>query len=363
MENQEILDFANMVFSMEYGSTDFEQLYPKAYAKECCHFPVHHTIEEGGRLKALLDVYPVTLRLQKDNRSIRAAYIGTVCVHPKHRGKGYLTELMQRAEQDARENGFDLLLLDGNRHRYRSYGFEQAGVKCNFSMRLSNLWHRCYELYTREELCAPKYSFEEIDGESAYISYLFSLYQRRAVTARTQEQFFPCLKSSLAATYAVLEGEKTAGYINLSADGKNILEFELEESANIARMLCDFLEGMELDEVGLSVGTDEMQKINQLEGACAYYNLSTSHHMKLLRPERVLEFLVSWREAYDTRVINAEEIKKLWDALPVPDMEKISLLTTPRCFLEIQKGENSLLKGIPSEWLPLPFFLPDGDAF
>lgn len=363
MENQDILDFANMVFSMEYGSTDFEALYPKAYSRECCHIPVHHTIEEEGKIKALLDVYPVTLKLNGSDRSIRAAYIGTVSVHPKYRGNGYFTELMQRAEQDAVDNGFDLMLLDGNRHRYRYYGFEQAGVKCNFSMRISNLWHRCQELYPEKELFAPRYSFEEIDGESAYIPFLYTLYQRRAVTARTREQFFLCLKSGLAVTYAVLEGKRPVGYVNLSDDDKNILEFELEKSAYIPRMLCDFMDGMELEELGLSVGMDETEKIHQLEGASAYYSLSVSHQMKLLCPERVLDFLVSWRKFYDTHVINADAVKKLWRELKVPDMEKISLLTTPRCFMELQKGENGLLKGIPSDWLPLPFFLPDGDAF
>ena len=97
MENQDILDFANMVFSMEYGSIDFEELYPKAYSRKYCHIPVHHTIEADGKIKALLDVYPVTMKLNGSEMSIRAAYIGTVAVHPKHRGNGYLTELMQRA--------------------------------------------------------------------------------------------------------------------------------------------------------------------------------------------------------------------------------------------------------------------------
>ena len=154
MENQDILDFANMVFSMEHGSIDFEALYPKAYSKECCHIPVHHTIEENGKMKALIDVYPVTLKLNGSDLSIKAAYVGTVSVHPKHRGKGYMTQLMQRAECDARERGFDLMLLDGNRHRYRCFGFEKAGAKYSFNVRLRNIWHRCRELYTEEELSA-----------------------------------------------------------------------------------------------------------------------------------------------------------------------------------------------------------------
>lgn len=363
MENQDILDFANMVFSMEYGSIDFEELYPKAYSKECCHIPVHHTIEEDGKIIALLDVYPVMLKLSGSEMSIKAAYIGTVAVHPKHRGKGYMTELMQRAERDARERGFALMLVDGDRHRYRSYGFEKAGVKYNFDVCLSSLRHRCKELYAGQELCVPMYSFEELDEESAYLPFLFSLYQRRAVTARTGEDFFLCLESNLAVTYAVLEGQKPVGYINLSDDEKNILEFELEESAYIPRMLYDFMKGMGLDEIGISVGMDELQKLEQLEGASDYYNLSMSHQIKLLCPEQVLDFLTAWRNKYDTRVINADKIKKLWKELEAPDMEKISLLTTSRCFMEMQKGKRGMLKGIPSDWLPLPFFLPDGDAF
>lgn len=363
MENQDILDFANMVFSMEYGSIDFEELYPKAYSKECCHIPVHHTIEEQGKLRALLDIYPVTLKLSGSKMSIKAAYIGTVAVHPKHRGKGHMTKLMQRAERDARKNGFDLMLLDGERHRYRHYGFEKAGMKYSFNVRLSNIWHRCRELYSEEELRAPKYSFEEIDGESACMPFLFELYQRRNVTARTKEEFFPCLKSNLAATYAVLMDKHAVGYINLSGDEKNILEFELEDSAYIPRMLCDFMEGMDLNEIGISIGMDETKKLIQLEDASGYCNLSMSHQMKMLKPDKVLEFLIAWKEKYDTRVINADAVKKLWRELEIDDKEKISLLTTPRCYMELQKGENSLLKGIPSDWLPLPFFLPDGDAF
>ncbi|MDE7207944.1 MAG: GNAT family N-acetyltransferase, partial [Lachnospiraceae bacterium] len=320
-------------------------------------------IEEGGKIKALLDVYPIDLKLNGSEMVIKAAYIGTVAVHPKERGKGYLTKLMERAEHDAKEKGFDLMLLDGDRHRYRSYGFEKAGGKYNFDVHLGNIWHCCRELYTKEELHVPKYSFEELDEKSACIPFLFALYQRRNVTARTKENFFFCLKSNLATTYAVLADGQVVGYINLSGDEKNIHEFELEENAFIPRMLCDFMEGMGLNEIGISVGMDETEKLEQLQGASDYYNLSMSHQMKILKSDKVLEFLVAWKEKYDTRVINVEEIKKFWREAKADDREKIGLLTTSRCFMEMQKGEKSVLSGIPSDWLPLPFFLPDGDAF
>ena len=234
MDNQDILDFANMVFSMEYGSIDFEELYPKAYSRECCHIPIHHTIIEEGKLKALLDIYPVTMKIRDSDMQIRAAYIGTVAVHPKSRNKGYMAKLMEQAQNYARKNGFDIMLVDGDRHRYNRYGFEKAGIKYNFNVRAGSGKRR-----------GVKYSFEEIGADSGYLPFMYGLYMKRNVTARTRENFFPCLKSNLAATYAILENGKPIGYINASYDCKNILEFEAEKGCFIPEMIYDFMEEMD----------------------------------------------------------------------------------------------------------------------
>ena len=55
-ETEDILDFADMVFSMEHNRTDFAKLYPKAYAEERAHIPIHHMIKEGNKIRALVDV-------------------------------------------------------------------------------------------------------------------------------------------------------------------------------------------------------------------------------------------------------------------------------------------------------------------
>lgn len=353
MDNQDILDFANMVFSMEYGSIDFEELYPKAYSRECCHIPVHHTIIEEGKLKALLDIYPVTMKIRDSGMQIRAAYIGTVAVHPKSRKKGYMSELMKQAENDALKNGFDIMLVDGDRHRYSRYGFEKAGIKYNFNVCASSGNQR-----------GPKYSFEEIDADSGYVPFMYGLYMKRNVTARTMEDFFFCLKSNLAATYAIIESGKPIGYINVSHDCKNILEFGVEKGCLIPEMIYGFMEELGIDEVGIAIGADEMEKINFLEQISSYYNMTASHMMKILRPEKTLAFLAAWKESeYGTSGVNADDIIRIWRELGADDKEKVSLLTTCRCFTEARKGKSSRLADVPLGWLPLPFFLPDADAF
>ena len=60
---ENILDFADMVFSMSSGSTDFEEILPKAYSGERCDVVMHHMICEEGTIRALIDVYPETLEI------------------------------------------------------------------------------------------------------------------------------------------------------------------------------------------------------------------------------------------------------------------------------------------------------------
>ena len=90
-EMEELLDFANMVFSMGYGGTDFGALLPKAYSPERWDVLMHYMIREDGRIRALIDSYPIEMKLSSGiDSKITAVYVGTVSVHPASRGKGYM---------------------------------------------------------------------------------------------------------------------------------------------------------------------------------------------------------------------------------------------------------------------------------
>lgn len=386
-ETEDILDFANMVFSMDYNGIDFASLLPKAYSGERCAVPRHHMIKENNKIRALIDCYPVTLK--SDGKELKAAYIGTVSVHPNSREKGYMTELMKRAEEDARNLGCALMILDGNRHRYRHYGFERAGIRCCFHVRMRNIRHCCADMYDSSYMEAPAYSFEEVDGESPCLDKMFALYGRRNVTARTREDFLPCLQSSHAVTYAVLREDSVAGYINLSADEKNVLEFEIDLCPELPRVIYDLMTGLDMDELGFAVGMDEVEKTDYLEKMCDSYHASLSHQIKILDYEKVIEFLLSWKQKYDTPVtgdyvvsignqdengmekylisVRADDIKvSRTDREPdavLGALEFVRVLTTACFFMEQQKGTGNKIKNAPTGWFPLPFYLPDADAF
>jgi len=383
-KTEEILDFANMVFSMAYSSTDFAALLPKAYSSERCGIPIHHMIREENKIRALIDIYPIVMRLNnKNTSSIKAAYVGTVAVHPNARGRGYMIELMKRAEQDARRQGCALMILDGERHRYQHYGFEHAGISYSFCVETGNIRHCCAGL-SKEADISSAYRFEELAVHSPHLDSLYQLYQRRLVTARSREDFWLCLQSYNASVYAVLQHDEPVGYVSLSEDKEAILEIELANIGDLCKVLHDFMIEFGVEQLRISVGMDERDKIRELEKVCDSCNASMSHQIKILDYEVVLAFLLNWKQRYDTLAIgdyvlgiencqtgNVEnyQMSVAADRIDVfrtdrtadtvlGELELVRVLTTTLCFVEGDKIKNA-----PVGWFPLPFYLPEADTF
>lgn len=388
---EDILDFANMVFGMDSGCIDFADFYPKAYAKGRCGLVTHHIIKEKQKIRALVDIYPLTLRLDTDlakggKMELKAAYVGTVSVHPNTRKRGYMTKLMEYAVEDARRQGAALMLLDGDRHRYRHFGFEHAGIRYSFQAGIRNVMHCCRELYDAAYMEKPVYSFEEIDSGSEVSDYLYGLYCRRNVTARSREDFLPCLGSGHAVTYAVFQSGRVTGYINMSEDERNILELEAEDNSELPRIIYDLMMGADIEAFKITVGVDEIEKIEYIEKMSDCCSASMSHQIKILDYEAVLAFLFHWKQKYDKPAadeyvigirdekgmhnygisvgregINIASTDKKADAI-LGGTELISVLTTSLSFVE-QRRCGGKISNAPAGWFPLPFYLPDADAF
>lgn len=374
---EEILDFANMVFGMSYGCIDFAALYPKAYSNGRAGLVTHHIIRENGKIRALVDSYPVSLRLGGERgRKLKASYIGTVAVHPNSRGKGYMTELMRLAEQDARAQGCALMMVDGARHRYRPFGYERAGIKYCFFVGADNIRHCCTD-------GAKSYRFEAVDEECPYLDNMYELYCQRNVTARGRDDFLPCLLGEKALVYAVLDDAGFVGYVSMSADEGKLLEFELEDISELPQMLCELMDELGCDEVMAVVGADERAKAKALENVCDYCHMAMSHQIKILDYAAALKFFLEWKQKYETLAqgeyvveignekegnagrflisvggegIDVSATDRGADAV-FDGLEFVCTMTTSMFYLG-HKADKA-----PAGWFPLPFYLPAADEF
>lgn len=128
--------FLDRVFG-EHRPHDFARLLPARYQPTEAHMRTQLALREGGRILALVGVFP--LRWQLAGRTLRIAALGGVSVDPGHRGRGLMGDLLQAGLAAARQEGAELSWLAGQRQRYRRQGWERAGSEVHLTLTPKNL--------------------------------------------------------------------------------------------------------------------------------------------------------------------------------------------------------------------------------
>jgi len=122
-EYDEILRFLEDVYGHSYDY--FPLAYPQAWKKENADFRNVFVIRERGEIVSLVRIFP--LGTVQNGVSVKLAGIGSVSTAYSRRGKGYMSELLQRAFQEMEKQKFPLSVLGGDRHRYGHFGYENGG--------------------------------------------------------------------------------------------------------------------------------------------------------------------------------------------------------------------------------------------
>lgn len=124
---QELMDVMHRAFQADRpGFERFEELLPDLYQPSSDAMQNIFVIRSGGRIASAAGLFPLMLAIGPVR--LRVAGIGGVCTAPEHRGKGGMSALMQHILREAREAGYSLAWLSGQRRRYARFGFERAGA-------------------------------------------------------------------------------------------------------------------------------------------------------------------------------------------------------------------------------------------
>lgn len=135
-DRDQILDLINYVFSFDHCPHDFKKRDPKRYGGDYPFWEEHYVAEEEGKLLATLSV------TKRDWHGMSCGHVGQVCVHPYHRGRGFMKVLMNMAIEDMEREGFVFAELNGLRQRYEYFGFTQGGVRYRCTVTPTNLRHK-----------------------------------------------------------------------------------------------------------------------------------------------------------------------------------------------------------------------------
>lgn len=131
-EYHKTIDFIDFVFSKGGEPHDFKTMYPNIYKEtdESMHNLVN--LWDGGELLASVLVYPRVLCV--GGRKLKVHGIGSVASHPRFRGRGYMTMLLNHVNEEMKSEGVHLSNLGGSRSRYNHFGYEIAGSSYDTSL-------------------------------------------------------------------------------------------------------------------------------------------------------------------------------------------------------------------------------------
>ncbi|MBR5231987.1 MAG: GNAT family N-acetyltransferase [Clostridia bacterium] len=366
-EEADILDFINCIFSMAKKPHDFKKLGPKVYNHEGFH-RYHYVAVEEGRIRGTVAVLPLEMPLG-GGEVLKIGYVGSVSVHPYHRGHGCMKELMNMMLRDAGKQ-YDLLVLGGQRQRYQYYGFEGGGSRLTFEVTQKNVRHALADVETKIKLrkieCLKDASLDEIHAMCA---------AQPMTCVRDRGIFLDIMRMWESELYALEDENGLQGY--LYAMGNDYAaEIGLKDESRIGEVIKAFMQ--QTGEKKITVWADPLNRIraNYIRQFCDDFSLSDSEMLRVINWKHTLEALLRYKaecvplldgrfvfEVEDERF--AIEIKdhavSVRETADQPDMVMTRLKAQEFFFSPYTAWMtvSPLLKS----WLPVPFAVYPADGF
>ena len=365
MDREEIVDFANFVFSQAHEPHDFKKLLPKAYADNAPDFSDWHFLaKQNGRIRAMVACRPLEMNML--DKKLSCGFIGTVSVHPYSRGEGHMKHLMKLAMDDARQRGHDLMILGGQRQRYNYFGFEHMGTSLHYSVNSTNLRH------VLRDTDVSHITFSVLTEEkSEEVDYCWNLSNSMPVHGtRPREEYMNIMHSWDAQCYVIHVNGKCAGYYMTAG------EVMLEDESLLPMVLKAYMQFAGVDEVSLHCAPYQKERIAILSRLCESRGIGTFEMIHIINYKKVVDTLLTLKASY-MRLEDGVFTLQVDDQAPFTIRVKDNKVTvaeeglTPDAALTHLEAQRLLMdlesalceSRMPLGWLPLPFTMTAADTF
>jgi len=364
-DREEIIDFANYVFSQAHVPHDFKTLLPKVYADHLPELGAEHFIaRQAGRIRALVADRPLALRVPGD--TLRAGCVGTVSVHPYSRGEGHMKQLMKMLLDDARARDYDLLMLGGQRQRYNYFGFEQVGWAYRYVIEAPSVRHAL------GGVDASGVSFTELsEDRPGEVDFACALAASQPVGGeRPRERFLDIMHSWHSACRLIRIDGRMAGYV-MGADQ----EIALTDENELPRVVKALFEADRPGRLSISCGPHQTRRLEILSGIGSSRSVGSVEMINVLNWRHVLEALLKLRASFMPLEDGALTLSigggapltiRVRDGRPSVGEEGLAAdlaLTHLEAERKLFALEAFALGSACKNWFPLPFFVSPADTF
>lgn len=364
-DREEIVDFANFVFSQAHEPHDFKKLLPKAYADDAPDFSDWHFLaKQQGRIRAMVACRPLEMNML--DKKLSCGFIGTVSVHPYSRGEGHMKHLMKMAMDDARKRGHDLMILGGQRQRYNYFGFEHMGVSLHYTVNTTNLRHAL------RDQDASHITFSPLTAEKQdEVDFCHALSHKMPVHGtRPRAEYMNIMHSWNAECYVIRVHGELAGYLMTAG------EIALADEQLLPLVLKSYLAFAGQESITLHCAPYQKERIHILSRLCEDRYIGTFEMIHILNFPRVVDTLLSLKSSY-MRLLDGCVTMQVEDqpsfTIRVKDNQvsvaeenltpdyALSHLEAQRLLMDL---ENAVCDSrMPQGWLPLPFTMTAADTF
>lgn len=369
-DKNEIVDFADLVFSQLQIPHHFPDLLPKVYGDHRNLSIPHMVYTEDGKIMGCLGLFPIDLTFGKQH--LKVGYLGTMSVHRRCRGKGVMKQLVHRMKDYAQQEGYDMLVLGGQRQRYEYYGFDAVGGRWSYTLSPANVRHSL-------PVEPSNITFQEILPQSEDAAIAHALHEtKRPHVIRSLEYFVDICHSFKAKPYLVSRGEEIIGYIVASLDNATWKEFVFPDSTHLLPAIKAWWMTQGISALTLLPSPWDKASNKLLAPIADGVKHSPCEMLCCLNPRRVLEVLLpfayQWQPMVDgTLSLSVESCgspfricihdgKASFSDCPKKEATHLSL----RDFHKVVFGINPFDKPaveVPAAWFPIPFAIDPPDTF
>ena len=365
MDREEIVDFANYVFSQAHEPHDFKTLLPKAYGDQLPELGAkHYLAKQAGRIRALVADRVIGLRILDE--TLKVGCVGTVSVHPYSRSEGHMKALMKMMTDDARSQALDLLMLGGIRQRYNYFGFEQAGWAYRYNIEEPAVRHALGGVddsgVAFSELAEDKP--EEVDFAWRLAASL------PMAGERSRERFLDIMHSWHSRCRLIRIDGGMAGYV--MGEGS---EIALLNEDDLPRVIKALYRDDKPGRISIACGPHQTRRIEILGEICSNRSVGSVEMINVLNWPRVLTALLKLRASFLpledgelTIAIDGEAPLTIRVAGGAPAVAAEGR-KPDLCFTHMQAQrrlfglEAFALGSAYRNWFPLPFCVSPADTF
>ncbi|MEG2404997.1 MAG: GNAT family N-acetyltransferase, partial [Oscillospiraceae bacterium] len=289
-DREEIIKFANFVFTSADEKIDFESRYPHLYSKEVNRTEHHYVARENGKIIAMLGAFPFEISMLGE--AYPAYGIGTVATHPQYTGQGHMRTLLALALEDIRKSGAVFCVLHGLRKRYEHFGFSVCGTSLSYTVTADGL----------KSLSAgalPLISLVDVPSEdSRFVAAAQRLCQRQPFYfKRSDADFIDICRSVYSQLYAIQQGNSFEGYAVCNSDGSVISELLLKDAHCVYEALNAHLKRFSINSVRVALPPFALEEAALLERICQNVEISQTANFNIFDYEIVLLSLLKLKKS------------------------------------------------------------------